>query len=159
MARKTKYEDDFPARAEDYARQGMIDKEIAKKLGISEKVFYDYQTKYPQFLQAIKRGKAPVDFEVENILLKKVRGFEYDETHIEYKDLPVKGKDKPKPTSVKRIKKLVIPSDTAIIFWLKNRRPKKWRDKQNVELTGEDGESIKIEYVPVKKKENDNKTG
>ena len=152
MARKTKYEDDFPARAEDYARQGMIDKEIAKKLGISEKLFYDYQMRYLQFLQAIKRGKAPVDFEVENILLKKVRGFEYDETHIEYKDLPVKGKDKPKPTAVKMIKKLVIPSDTAIIFWLKNRRPKKWRDKQGIEISGEDEEPIKIEFVPVKKK-------
>ena len=25
---------------------------------------------------------------------------------------------------------------TAQIFWLKNRRPDKWRDKQNVELSG-----------------------
>lgn len=26
---------------------------------------------------------------------------------------------------------------TAIIFWLKNRQPQKWRDKQQVEMSGE----------------------
>ena len=38
----------------------MIDAEIAAKLGISNGSFYEYQKRYPEFLDAIKRGKVPV---------------------------------------------------------------------------------------------------
>jgi len=30
----------------------------------------------------------------------------------------------------------VAPDTTAQIFWLKNRKPDKWRDKQNIEHSG-----------------------
>lgn len=45
---------------------------------------------------------------------------------------------------------------TAQIFWLKNRRPDKWRDKQNVELSKPIDDSIKEmeDYLCEKKKEN-----
>jgi hypothetical protein len=33
-------------------------------------------------------------------------------------------------------------SDTACIFWLKNRRPQNWRDRSALELTGRDGGPI-----------------
>ena len=46
MGRKRKYNDDFPLLAEDYARRGMIDKEIARLLGISETLFYEYKKKF-----------------------------------------------------------------------------------------------------------------
>ena len=36
------------------------------------------------------------------------------------------------------------PDTTAAIFWLKNRQPKKWRDKQEVEHTGPNGGALKI---------------
>jgi len=162
MARKTKYEDDFPLLAEGYAREGMIDKDIAAKLGISKDTFYQYIKKYPEFSDSLKRGKAPVDIEVENALLKRARGYEYEETTVEYE--AAKKGEKASPKKIKKVTRQVAPDTTAEIFWLKNRKPKKWRDKQNVELSGEDGEPIKIEYVPVKKMEkkgskDDNKTG
>jgi len=148
---KTKYNDDFPLLAEGYAREGMIDKDIAAKLGISKDAFYRYLKKYPDFYDSLKRGKAPVDTEVENALLKRARGYEYEETTVEY-DAAVEGK-KASPRKIKKVTKQVIPDTTAEIFWLKNRKPKKWRDKQNIELSGEDGEPVKIEFVPVKKRE------
>lgn len=37
----------------------------------------------------------------------------------------------------KEVLKEVQPDTTAQIFWLKNRRPEQWRDKQNVELSGQ----------------------
>lgn len=45
---------------------------------------------------------------------------------------------------------------TAQIFWLKNRRPDKWRDKQNIELSKPIDDSIKEmeDYLCEKKKEN-----
>lgn len=147
---KLKYSDDFPLLVEGWAREGMIDKEMAAKLGISTETFYQYQKKYPDFSDSIKRGKAPVDVEVENALLKRARGYEYEETTVEY-DAAVEGQ-KAKPKKIKKTTKQVVPDTTAEIFWLKNRKPKKWRDKQNIELSGEDGEPVKIEFVPVKKK-------
>lgn len=37
----------------------------------------------------------------------------------------------------KRVTKEVVPDTTAQIFWLKNRRPDKWRDKQSMEHSGD----------------------
>jgi hypothetical protein len=36
-----------------------------------------------------------------------------------------------------------LPDTTACIFWLKNRRPKEWRDKVDVNA-GEDSGTIRI---------------
>ena len=134
---KLKYQDTFPLLAEGYAREGMIDKEIAKKLGICEDTLYEYQKKYSEFSEAIKRGKAPIDVEVENSLLKRTKGFEYEETTVEYK--PADEGQKASPKSIKKTTKFIVPDVTACIFWLKNRKPDKWRDKQEIEA----GEGLK----------------
>ncbi|GAF70720.1 unnamed protein product [marine sediment metagenome] len=128
---KNKYDPEFPARAEDLARQGFMDIDIAKALGISKATFYQYQKTYPDFLDAIKRGKAPIDFEVENALLKRARGYEYEETHAEY-HVTKGGKKKALPFKIRKIIKQVIPDVTAQIFFLKNRRPKIWKDRHEV---------------------------
>ena len=107
---------------EDWARQGLTDEQIAKNIGISKVTFYDWLKKYPNISNSLKKGKAPIDFEVENALLKRALGFEYEETETVFED--VDGKPK------KRIKKTIkfVPPDTsACIFWLKNRKPNHWR--------------------------------
>ena len=131
---KSKFHPDFPLRAMDYARQGMIDTEIARKLGISVDTFYTYQKKYPEFFEAIREGKAPVDVEVENALLKRARGFEYEEVTVEY--APAKPGEKAQAMKVKKVTKIVIPDTKAHVFWLKNRRPEIWRDRQDIQLPG-----------------------
>jgi len=116
----------------------MINKEIARSLGISRAVFYEYQKKYPDFLDSIKRGKAPIDFEVENALLKRAMGYEYEEVMVKYKPgKGDKGEEKAMPTVIRKTKKQVIPDVTAQIIWLKNRRPTLWRDKHDLNLTGQ----------------------
>ena len=46
---------------------------------------------------------------------------------------------------------MVVPDTTAIIFWLKNRQPEYWRDKQEVDHQSSDGsmstKPIKVELV------------
>ena len=134
---RTKYEKDFPLRAEDYARRGMTDKEIAKSLGIDETTFYRYQIKYRQFRQALKKGKAPVDVEVENALLKRARGFSYTETVREFKIDEKSDKETKTPTSIKKTRKMVVPETAACMAWLKNRRPQLWRDRHDFNLSGD----------------------
>jgi len=56
---KLKYQDDFPKIAEDYARKGATDKDIARRLGISQDRFYNYLKRFPEFYEALKRGKIP----------------------------------------------------------------------------------------------------
>lgn len=152
---KPKYDDNFPLLAEGYARQGLIDKEIAAKLGISERSYYEYQKKYPQFTQAIKRGKEPVDVEVENALLKRAQGFDYEEIHAEYGIK--KGQEKATPSKVKKISKKVVPDVTAQIFWLKNRLPKIWRDKHDLNVSGNMSITV-ISAVPRSKAKKKNAT-
>jgi len=138
---KLKYNETFPVLAEKYAKEGMTDAQIAKKLGIGGGTYYRYQKRYREFWESIKKGKSPVDDDVENALLKRALGYDYEEIMTEYQ---VKGKEeeKAKPVTLRRIKKFVIPDVTAQIFWLKNRRPDKWRDKHDFEFP--QGVMIKI---------------
>lgn len=151
---KLKYDEDFPARAEDWARQGLRDEDIAKKLGIHKSTFYEYLKTYPDFADALKKGKAPIDFEVENALLKRARGFEYEEVHIEYK--PGKGEDdKLIPVHIKKVKKFVAPDTAAIAFWLKNRRSRKWRDRHDFAIDG----NVLLKVITAVPRSTDKKPG
>ena len=106
---------------EGWAREGLTDEQLAEKMGIGARTLYDWKLKYPQISQALKKGKEVVDVQVENALLKRALGYEFQEERVERS-----GKDGVKV--VQTIKH--IPGDTtAQIFWLKNRRPDKYRDK------------------------------
>lgn len=129
---KSKYHSDFPLLAEGYAREGMTDKEICQKLGISQDTFYEYMKKYPEFSESVKEGKRPIDVEVEKALLKRAIGYEMEETQVEYKGIPKEG-EKAKPTSVKKITKQVIPDVLAQKFWLMNRQPRRFKDRRTFE--------------------------
>ena len=135
MAKSKYIAEDFPLLAQDYARQGLNDKQIAAKLGISERVYYEYQLKYPQFMQAIKKGKAPVDVMVENAFLKRALGFRYTETHTEYEPGKKKG-DKPIIISIRKVTKIVVPDVAAGFIWMKNRLSGRWKDKHELDIPG-----------------------
>lgn len=226
-------------RLEGWARDGLTDEQIAKNIGISGGTLYDWKIKYPDFSEALKKGKDVIDREVENALLKRAKGFEYEEIVYERildtgevkrhdgiqeltqqqwelcqsyfghkccycggtgeltKDhlIPLKEGGKMEIANIvpacrscnsskgarqwqewyihspafdriryqriseylafavdasgimksdkegalvvtKKIRKTVLPDTTAQIFWLKNRKPKEWRDKQDVSLEG-----------------------
>lgn len=78
-----------------WARDGLTNEQIAHNMGISAATLYEWQSKYVEISDALKKGKEVVDYEVENALLTAAMN----------------------------------GNTTAQIFWLKNRRPDKWRDK------------------------------
>ncbi len=117
---------------EAWARDGLTDEQIAHNMGVAYSTLRVWRDKYPALSAALKRGKEVVDIQVENALLKRALGYQYKEVKTEeyrVKDGPVKNVT----TTIKE----VVPDTTAQIFWLKNRKPEVWRDKQNVELSGE----------------------
>ena len=106
---------------EAWARDGLIDEDIAHNVGISPATLYEWKKRFPEISEALKRGKEVVDIQVENALFKRAIGYEYEvvKTILSEKD----GK------RVEVVKKQMPPDTTAQIFWLKNRKPSTWRDK------------------------------
>ena len=129
---KSKYETDVKPRLieiEAWKRDGLTDEQIFKNLGISRDTFYKYKEKYSDFSEAIKKGKEVADIEVENALFKRAIGYKYKEVIKEVKEI-----DGKKSTYVKEVIK-EMPGDVgAQIFWLKNRKSSKWKDKQDIDI-------------------------
>lgn len=109
---------------EGWARDGLTDEQIAHNCGCSCSTLYDWKSKHPEISEALKKGKEVVDREVENALLKRALGYEYEEKRIKQSE------DGMEKTITK---KHVSPDVTAIIYWLKNRMPNKYRDRPEPE--------------------------
>ena len=125
---------------ESSARDGLTDEQIASNMGISRETLSQWKKKYSDISDTLKRGKAVVDIQVENALLKRALGYSYDEVTRER----VLDYDQSTGQVVgshmeitKTVKKEVQGDTTAQIFWLKNRRPEQWRDKRDVSVEGE----------------------
>ncbi len=88
-----------------WARDGLTDKEIIQRIGISRATFDRWKQyavtqdghEVKPIAEALKDGKEVIDYEVENALLKEA----------------------------------LSGNTTAQIFWLKNRRPDKWRERRS----------------------------
>lgn len=125
---------------ESWARDGLTDEQIASNMGITRKTLAEWKTKYSDICDTLKRGKAVVDIQVENALLKRALGYSYDEVTrervLDYD--PSTGQVVGSHMEITKIVKKEVQGDTtAQIFWLKNRRPEQWRDKRDVSVEGE----------------------
>lgn len=141
--RRTSYKDwvteDGLAKIAGWARDGLVNEQIAENIGIHPSTLYEWQNKYPEIAEALKQGKEVVDRQVENALLKRALGYEYEEVKM----IATENGGK----RVEKTRKQVPPDVTAQIFWLKNRKPKEWRDKQEVEHSGDLGVVI-VDDIP-----------
>ena len=116
-----------------WARDGLTDEQIAKNMGISKATLYRWKDKYCDICDALKKGKEIVDIEVENALYKKATGYTVEVTKpIKLKEVKYENgrKVSEKEYIEMATEEVYIPPETAAqVFWLKNRRPDKWRDK------------------------------
>ena len=117
---------------EGWARDGLTDEQIAHNMGIKRQTLYEWMKRFPDISDALKKGKEVVDRQVENALLKNALGFYYEEETVTNKG------------DVVTVRKYEKPNTTAQIFWLKNRKPKQWRDKQELQHDGDMKINIKV---------------
>lgn len=118
-------------RLEGWARDGLTEEQIAHNMGICRDTLHEWKKKYSDISDTLKRGKEVVDREVENALLKRALGYKYTETTKERVLNPDNGTVSIVVTKI--VEKEVQPDTTAAIFYLKNRKPDVWRDKQMIE--------------------------
>lgn len=107
-------------------------REIADELGISVTTLYTWSDNYPEFWNAFKGGREERDERVVNALYAKAVGFDY----VEQQAFKVKTGENEEAVEVVDVKRHNPADNTAMIFWLKNRRPKDWNDRQQIELSG-----------------------
>lgn len=140
------------ALIEGWARNGLTDEQIAKKMGVSRSTLNEWKEKYPDISDTLKKGKEVVDSMVENALLKRALGYTSEETTSELRYDKKTGKKDLVIT--KRVRKEVPPDTTAAIFWLKNRKPDVFRDRQEVEVAGLAEEQSKLAELLEQRRKN-----
>lgn len=119
---KNDYTDEDLERIKQWARNGLTITQIAKNLKVARRTFYRLIEENKKLEEALNTGREIADVEVEGALFKSATGYYVDEQYIDNH-------------GVKKVfKKYVYPNVTAQIFWLKNRKPKNWREKQEIEL-------------------------
>lgn len=138
-------------KIEGWARDGLTKEQIAKNMGISRDTLNEWEKKYSDISDTLKKGKEIADIRVENALYERALGgthevkktFKLKETY--YDELGRKCEKEKLETATDEV---YIPGDTtAQIFWLKNRLPDKWREKQSVEVSGLAEEKGKLDDI------------
>jgi len=126
--RKSKYNPDMDRAAKILCKKGFTDDELAKFFSVNQDTINNWKKQFPLFFESLKTGKKMADAQVEASLFQRAIGYSVPDVHVSSYEGDI---------TVTPIIKHYPPDTTAQIFWLKNRQPKKWRDKQEVEHSGE----------------------
>lgn len=128
MARPSKYKPEFAKLARKACEiLGATNAELAELLEVSLATIYNWKLEHKEFLDALNLGKEISDKRVEKSLYDRAMGYSHMETKVFCNNGEITTTD---------VMKHYPPSDVACIFWLKNRRPDDWRDKQEVVIHG-----------------------
>lgn len=111
----------------DFVKAGMLEKvreivgngattaELCSAINVNYRTYLEWKKEHPEFLEAINLGGEDACDKVEKSLFQQSNGF-YVEEEIEFRGKVVK------------TKKYLKPNIMATTFFLKNRRPNKWKD-------------------------------
>ena len=125
--RPTRYKAEYCKQAYKLCLLGATDVQLADFFGVSEKTLNTWKKAHPTFLQSLKDGKENADAAIAASLYGRAKGY----SHPEDKIFNNGGEE-----MIVKTERHYPPDTTACIFWLKNRQPAKWRDKQEVEHSG-----------------------
>lgn len=123
QGRPSKYKEEYAEQAHNYCLLGAIDEQLASFFDVSVTTINTWKETYPDFLASIKKGKEQADLEVTQSLKKRASGMKLKKQVV-------------KEGGIVELEDEIPPDTAAMIFWLKNRQPKIWRDKQETEHSG-----------------------
>ena len=125
--RPTKYNEAYNAQAEKLCKLGATDKELADFFEVAESTINEWKLAHPEFSESIKKGKTLADAEVADRLYQRAMGYSHEAVKI----FPngEKDEDGNKQPLIVPYTEHYPPDSVAAIFWLKNRKPERWREK------------------------------
>lgn len=145
--RPSEYKPEYAQIAKSMCYLGATDKQMAEAFGVSETTINNWKSAHQEFSCALKEGKLVADAKVAQALFSRATGYEHPEDDIK----AVNGEIVVTPT-IKRYP----PDSTSMIFWLKNRQPKLWRDKPEGEEAQEQSiQKVQIEVISADKSNSD----
>lgn len=121
--RPSMYKEDYADQAYKLCLLGHTDEELAKFFEVSETTINNWKKEHKEFYLALKKGKEVADVEVVMALRKRALGMKLTKQVL-------------KDGEIYELEDEIAPDPTSMIFWLKNRQPKIWRDKQETEHSG-----------------------
>ena len=152
IGRPSKYKEEYCEQAEKLARLGATDREMADFFGVTEQTLNNWKTdkdgNETPFFESLKRGKVESDARVVDSLYQRALGYSCREDKVFLVDK--------KPLIVPMMKQYP-PDTTAAIFWLNNLRPSEWRDRQDINVTGDMSADVSAKIEEIKAKYNDKK--
>lgn len=125
--RPTDFKEEYNELAYKFCLLGATDKKLGEFFGVDESTINNWKNAHPEFLESIKKGKCQADATVAESLFHRAKGYSHPEDKIFNND----GEEMIVATT-----KHYPPDATSAIFWLKNRQPKEWRDKQEIQHSG-----------------------
>jgi hypothetical protein len=140
--RPTDYRPEMCDDVQKWIEDGIVNHEIAARLGIATSTLYEWKDKYSDFADAFERGNNYRHQAVKNALFQRCIGYEYTEVTKEPKDEKPEDASKPIKTKMvitKKVKKQVAPDTGAIEFYLTNKCPNEFKHKTEVHsnITGD----------------------
>ena len=107
--------------------QTMTERQIAEKLEISYSTFRKYKAQFPALKDNLKKGRRQLILDIHSALIRKAKGFEYEERKIIKKNGKV--------TQEEIYKRVALPDVAAINLALKNFDPDHWaNDPQMLQI-------------------------
>ena len=141
--RPTKYKPEYAKQAYNYCLLGATDKELTQFFEVSKQTLNTWKKSQPEFMDSLKKGKAVADGRIAEALYNRALGYEHKEDKI----FQHQGEAVVIPTI-----KHYPPDTTACIFWLKNRRPDLWRDRQEIKHEAGEPNEIEVRIVNERSK-------
>lgn len=119
--------------------RGATMRQIADEMDVALSTVYKWMDEHAEFSDALSEGRQQTDLRVERSLYERAMGGKSRETKkvIEFVD------GQPVVRRIEEVEREYAPDTTACIFWLKNRNPALWRDRQDVAVSEEQDASIK----------------
>lgn len=129
VGRPSKYNPSFDEQAYKLCLLGATDNDLADFFEVNQDTINEWKKVHPSFSESLKRGKSIADSNVADRLYQRAMGFEHDTEEIKVLSAGKEG------SIIERvpIRKIYPPDSVAAIFWLKNRQPDKWREKQEID--------------------------
>lgn len=115
----------------------MTEKQIAQTLGVAYSSFRTYKSKYPALVDALKKGRKELVKDLRSILIKRAKGFTYEESKEIIEDGAIIREE--------RYHKASLPDVASLNLLLKNYDSENWaNDPQMLALRKEEIELQKL---------------